>query len=160
MGYDRGDSFPFDFEPNGIPFGSKSKGKLSPRSYPIQFERKWKYSFLSVETRQPLGVVFPVWRKIPAGSIALCDICPSEWLLSGWHCSGWHIRAATRGSFWWQIAPQHLALYDYSLRLHSLHSGDDIRLPVCVISISRRDFFQECDDMLFLLSFFNSNSSR
>jgi len=27
MGYDRGDSFPFDFEPNGIPFGSKSKGK-------------------------------------------------------------------------------------------------------------------------------------
>ena len=24
MGYDRGDSFPFDFEPNGIPFGSKA----------------------------------------------------------------------------------------------------------------------------------------
>jgi len=45
MGYDRGVSFPFDVEPNGIPFGSKSKGKLSPRSYPIQFE--WKYSFLS-----------------------------------------------------------------------------------------------------------------
>ena len=33
MGYDRGDSF--DFEPNGIPFGSKSKGKLSSRLYPI-----------------------------------------------------------------------------------------------------------------------------
>ena len=49
MGYYRGDSFPFDFEPNGIPFGSKSKGKLSPRSYPIQFERKWKYSYLSVK---------------------------------------------------------------------------------------------------------------
>ena len=32
MGYDRGDSFPFNFEPNGNPFGSKSKGKLSPRS--------------------------------------------------------------------------------------------------------------------------------
>ena len=48
MGYDRGDSFPFDFEPNGVPFGSKLKGKLSPRSYPIQFEKKWKYSFLSV----------------------------------------------------------------------------------------------------------------
>jgi len=45
--YDR-DSFPFDFEPNGIPFGSKSKRKLSPRSYPIQCERKSKYSFLSV----------------------------------------------------------------------------------------------------------------
>ena len=48
MGYDRGDSFPFDFEPNGIPFGSKWKGKLSPRSYPIHCERKGKYSFLSV----------------------------------------------------------------------------------------------------------------
>ena len=47
MGYDRGDSIPFDFEPNGIPFCSKSKGKLSPRSYPIQCERKWKHSFLS-----------------------------------------------------------------------------------------------------------------
>ena len=47
MGYDRSDSFPFDFEPNGIPFDSKSKGKLSPRSYPIQSERKCKYSFLS-----------------------------------------------------------------------------------------------------------------
>ena len=45
MGYDRGDSFPFDFEPNGVPFGLKSNGKLSPRSYPIQCERKWKYSY-------------------------------------------------------------------------------------------------------------------
>ena len=48
MGYDRGDSFPFDFEPDGIPFSSKSKGKLSPQPYPIQCERKWKYSFLSI----------------------------------------------------------------------------------------------------------------
>ena len=34
---------------NGIAFGSKSKGKLSPWSYAIQCERKWKHSFLSVE---------------------------------------------------------------------------------------------------------------
>ena len=40
MGYDRDDSFPFDFERNGIPFGSKSKEKLSALSYPIQCERK------------------------------------------------------------------------------------------------------------------------
>ena len=46
MRYDHGDSFPLDFEPNGNPFGSKSKGKLSPRSYPIQCERKWRPSFL------------------------------------------------------------------------------------------------------------------
>ena len=47
MGYDRGDTFTFDFEPNEIPFGSKSNEKLSPRSYPIQCESKWKYSFHS-----------------------------------------------------------------------------------------------------------------
>ena len=35
MGYDRGDSFPFDFEGNGIPFGSKLKGKLSPDHIPF-----------------------------------------------------------------------------------------------------------------------------
>ena len=48
MGYDHSDSFPFDFEPNRILFGTKSKGKLSPRSYPILYEREWKSSFLSV----------------------------------------------------------------------------------------------------------------
>ena len=53
MGYDHGESFSFDFEPNRIPFGSKSKGKLSPRSYPIQFERNWKYSFLSAIADTP-----------------------------------------------------------------------------------------------------------
>ena len=47
MGYDLDDSFPFDLGPNGIPFGPRSKGKLSPRSYPMQYERNWKYSFLS-----------------------------------------------------------------------------------------------------------------
>ena len=51
MGHDRGDSFPFDFEPNGFPFGSKAEGELSPRSYPIQCESKWIYSFLSVTQR-------------------------------------------------------------------------------------------------------------
>ena len=48
MGYDRGDSFPFDFEQNGIQFCSKLKGKLSLRSYPIQCERKWKHSSSSL----------------------------------------------------------------------------------------------------------------
>ena len=39
-------SFQFLTKWNSIWF--KSKGKLSPRSYHIQYERKWKYSFLSV----------------------------------------------------------------------------------------------------------------
>ena len=45
MGYDGGDSFPFNFELNGIPFGSKSKGKLSPPSYLIQFHYTEKTIF-------------------------------------------------------------------------------------------------------------------
>ena len=49
MGYDRDDSFPFDIELNESALGSKSKGKLSPRSYHIQFERKWNSSFLSLQ---------------------------------------------------------------------------------------------------------------
>ena len=47
MGSERGDSYPFDFEPKGITFRSKSKGKLSSQSDPIQFERNWNTSFLS-----------------------------------------------------------------------------------------------------------------
>ena len=57
MGYDRGDSFPFNFEPNGNLFGSKSKGKMSPRLYPIQFDRKWNISFLSVSFT-------PDWKNV------------------------------------------------------------------------------------------------
>ena len=48
MRYNHGDSFLFDFEPYGIPFSSKTIGKLSPQPYPIQCKKKWKHSFLSV----------------------------------------------------------------------------------------------------------------
>ena len=65
MGYDHGDSFSFDFEPNGIPFGSKSKGKQSPRSYPIHCERKWKYCFLSVEGSSELVFDAYILDQIP-----------------------------------------------------------------------------------------------
>ena len=64
MEYDHGDSFPFDFEPNGYPVGSKSKGKLSPRSYSIQFERKWNTSFLSVKR-------LPDWKNVTDRLIAV-----------------------------------------------------------------------------------------
>ena len=69
MGYDRGDSFPFDFEPNGFPFGSKSNGKLSLRSYPIQCERNYKYSFLSVT--YTLTRILPNIGKIPFLSVRM-----------------------------------------------------------------------------------------
>ena len=50
------DQIPFYYEPNGFPFGSKSKGKLSPRSYPIQCERKWKHSSLSAGRKFASGI--------------------------------------------------------------------------------------------------------
>ena len=40
MESDRGNSSPYEFEPNGIQFRSKSKGKLLLGSYSIQFEKK------------------------------------------------------------------------------------------------------------------------
>ena len=49
MQYERSDSFAFDFEPNGNPFGSKSKAKPSyircDGSHSTQFEMKWKSIF-------------------------------------------------------------------------------------------------------------------
>ena len=48
MEYDRGDNSSFDFKLNAFPFGSKVKGKLSPQSYFIKLEKKWKSIFLSI----------------------------------------------------------------------------------------------------------------
>ena len=42
-----GDLFQFDCEQNEIIIGSKSKGKLSPRSHSIEFERKRKHNFVN-----------------------------------------------------------------------------------------------------------------
>ena len=46
-------SFPFGFEPNGIPFGSESKGKLSLRSYSFQFKRSQKSIYLRLCFSKP-----------------------------------------------------------------------------------------------------------
>ena len=82
MGYDRGDSFRLDFEPNGIPFGSKSKGNLSPRSYPIQCERKWDYSFLSVWVKSVLLYIIN-WRRArleySLSGIREAYVCQHNW---------------------------------------------------------------------------------
>ena len=49
MGYDRGDGFPFDFEPNIIQFGAKSKKILC--------------EYRERETRQTLGKICQVWTN-------------------------------------------------------------------------------------------------
>ena len=61
MEHNRSDNFTFNFEPNGIPFGSRSKGKLSPRLYIFQYERKWKYSF---SVSQGWTIPFPLPRDV------------------------------------------------------------------------------------------------
>ena len=45
MEYDCGDSFVFDSEPNGFPFGSQSKGIQSLRLYYYKFEKNRKIYF-------------------------------------------------------------------------------------------------------------------
>ena len=53
MGYDRGDSFPFDFEPNGIPFGSENRKENCHHDH-IPFTVKGIGSIVSsVQTGKP-----------------------------------------------------------------------------------------------------------
>ena len=72
MGSDRSDSLPSDFERNGFPFGSKSKGKLSLRSDPIQFERKSNTSFLIVVQDIVLG--FACFGHLCIGEMMYCKL--------------------------------------------------------------------------------------
>ena len=51
MGYDRGDSFPFNFEPNGILFGSKSKEKLC------------QHDHIPFNVKRNRNIVFSEWRR-------------------------------------------------------------------------------------------------
>ena len=52
-------NFPFDFEPNGILFGSKSKGKLSPLSYHMWKEIEYEFSQCTVrETKKVLNMSY------------------------------------------------------------------------------------------------------
>ena len=90
MGYDGGDSYPLDFEPNGFPFGSKSKGKQSPRSYPIQYEWKWNMSFLSVHATVMHDLKHSChMQTVPSDSYrsnisAFLQICSSQELKFWW----------------------------------------------------------------------------
>ena len=78
MGYDRDDSFPFNLEPNGNSFCSKLKGKLPPRSYPIECERKWKHSFLSVRTIVDCPIAIKTVKNSFTDFNDFIDICPSH----------------------------------------------------------------------------------
>ena len=62
MGYDHGDIFPFNFEPNGIPFGSKSKGK-SKGKFAVRSRTATQLDLHSSESLRPLGQLL---RIIPA----------------------------------------------------------------------------------------------
>ena len=62
MGYDRGDSFLFDFEPNGIPFGSEKR------------KENCHYDHIPFNVEGNRNIVFSVYA-------ALWDlrICSEEW---------------------------------------------------------------------------------
>ena len=74
--------FSFRFsEPNGKPFDSKSKGKQSPRSYPIQCERKWRYSFLSVG-QASFTLAVALWRVMTSHFLQSAKTNPTNCCLS------------------------------------------------------------------------------
>ena len=59
--YDRGDSFPFNFEPNGIPFGSKSKENC-------------RHNYISFNMKG--NIVFSVYVCVPRDLV--CSDCISD----------------------------------------------------------------------------------
>ena len=67
MGYDRGDSFPSDFEPNGIPFVSKSRRKLVTTiiSHSICKEIKYEFSQRTRSLRTLSTAILGVIGVIP-----------------------------------------------------------------------------------------------
>ena len=63
MEYDRDDSFPFNFEPNGIPFGSKSKEK-SLTNHESFCNTKEKYKTMpSIQCLRYKHIMFVIVRK-------------------------------------------------------------------------------------------------
>ena len=129
--YDRGDSFLYDFQTNGIPFGLKPKGKLSPRSYPIQYKTNWKYSFLSVcETKYMISLSNRsgfLGRKLRRIQGERWQVLQGWWLWSGgcgWAWWGGHHGACPRSTnpHWrppilWRRFPHHYP--PWSLREHN-----------------------------------------
>ena len=93
MGYDRGDSFPFDFESNGIPFGSENrKGTCHHDHIPFNVKANGNLVF-SVRAKivgivgtigiafffvieRPIGV--PLWGRGPYGAKLRFSIKPSK----------------------------------------------------------------------------------
>ena len=61
MGYDRGDSFPYDFEPNRYPFGSKSKGKCHHDHIPFNMKRNGNIVF-SVHQPEAKNLAPAAWE--------------------------------------------------------------------------------------------------
>ena len=52
MGYDRGDSFPFDFEPNGIPSGSENR------------KENCHHDHIPFNVKGNVNIVFSVWLDL------------------------------------------------------------------------------------------------
>ena len=72
-------------KPNGLPFGSQSRGKLSPRSYSFQFERNykniWKNIFRKVYVYDLIGLILMLGTicKLMFGKLCFEQLRISRW---------------------------------------------------------------------------------
>ena len=71
MEYDCSDSFPSDYEPSGILFGSLSKGNLLLRSYFFKLEKSKKSSSVSVCRMRHLRRLSPVQQILEPAPLVL-----------------------------------------------------------------------------------------
>ena len=71
MGYDRGDSFPFDFEPNGNPFGSENRKENCHHDH-IPFNVKGNANIVFSVRGRGREMPAPEWQ-------GLCSLAMRKW---------------------------------------------------------------------------------
>ena len=88
MRYDRVDSFPFDFEPNGFPFGSilmgfRVRNTLTLPNYVSNSDKNKKKTWIGCPERLvPVGVMAAQFRA-PLKPLGIIYCCNVRWVSGG-----------------------------------------------------------------------------
>ena len=89
MGYNRGDSFPFDFDPNGFPFGSKSNRNSIQIHIPFNLKGNRNIVF-SVKIPECVCSYVNLWTKVHK------KCRPTSWFIDQVVSPRWTIRSIKR----------------------------------------------------------------
>ena len=137
----RVDSFPFDFEPNGIPFGSKSKWKLSmlfilanhscclQKQMDIELQVKRLYSLVRLDSR--------IWKRASSENVSIYFAsCPNFRVVTESDC--WSVGPTSRTVLSEKIIHQS-SLIKLTVHIENLQRVSELNLDsywFCKIPIS------------------------